>query len=489
MSFSSLQFLLFFPVVAAIYYLLPHRLRWVHLLIASCVFYTAFIPAYLVLVLAMAAVDYSVALAMARADDSRRKLYLAVSLTMNLGTLVFFKYYNFAVENVNAVLSFAHVRGSAPALDILLPLGLSFHTFQAMSYTIDVYRGDQEPERHFGIYALYMLFFPRLSAGPIERAQHLLPQLRAEHPFDYGRVTDGLRQMAWGFFKKTVVADRLALGVDTIYREPRQYGGVELTLASVFFALQLYADFSGYSDIAVGADKVFGIDVTNNFRRPYFATNLSEFWRRWHISLYSWFNDYVFSPLAIAMRHRGQLGVVLAVVLTFTLSGLWHGAAWGFLAWGLLQGLAMAFETLTRKRRAKLIKLPSRLASALGVALTFSFVCFTLIFVRARTLSDAVYIVTHLGSGLADFAGNALRPGHLALTVGSLGYYKEDFVIVMLATLVMLVVELVHERLDLRSFFAAKPAALRWAAYYALGASILLYGAHNATQTFIYVQF
>ncbi len=489
MSFGSWHFLVFFPLVAALYYVVPGRWQWAYLLLASCVFYLAFVPGYIVLIGAMIAVDFLVAVGMSKpgVSDRRRGLLLAISFTVNLGTLAFFKYTNFLIANVNSLMGTA-AGPALPYLRVIVPLGLSFHVFQALSYVLEVHRGNQPAERHFGHYALYMMFFPLKSLGPIERPQHLLPQCAASHAFAYDTVVDGLRQMAWGYFKKTVVADRLAVGADTVYADPTQFQGIQLLLATLFYTLQIYADFSGYADIAVGAGKVLGFQLVNNFRRPYFSSSLPEFWRRWHISLYSWFNDYLFTPLAVNLRDWGKAGVVCAILLTFTLSGLWHGAAWTFVVWGCLHGLGLATVTLLRKRKSKRAPASAGMQFA-GTLATFGFVTFTFIFFRSRDLSQAGYVVTHLGSGLAQFARHAADPTELARIAGSLGYYREQFFVVLLAAAAMLAIEWLHARFDLRRALSAAPMPLRWASYYALVIAIVLYGAWNATQPFIYVQF
>jgi D-alanyl-lipoteichoic acid acyltransferase DltB (MBOAT superfamily) len=491
MSFSSLHFLIFFPLVTAIYYLLPGRFRWIHLLAASCIFYMAFLPGYIFLIFAMIGVDFLVAIAITSPDtgNTRRKLYLSISLSMNLGLLAFFKYCNFFVANLNGVLALFGFAPLIPLLMFIVPLGLSFHAFQAMSYTIEVYRGNQSPERNFGRYALYMMFFPLKALGPIERPEQLLPQCRRQHSFDYDKVVDGLKQIAWGFFKKMVVADRLALGVDTVYGDPSQFSGIQLILATVFYSFQIYADFSGYADIAVGAGKILGFDLVNNFRRPYFAATLTDFWRRWHISLYSWFNNYLFTPLAIARRDWGKLGVVAAIMVTFALSGLWHGAAWTYVVWGCLHGLGLSWGVLMRKRNPKRAGAETGPSRILGVFLTFCFVSFTFIFFRAKNIHDALYVVTHLGAGLSSFARLSIGPAVLSQAVAALGYYKEQFFIAVLAIVVMMGVEAAHARFDLRHILQSAPTIVRWASYYAIIVVIALYGAFNATQPFIYVVF
>lgn len=298
MLFNSFQFLIFFPVVTLIYYLLPHRFRWLHLLISSCVFYMAFIPVYIFILFFTIIVDYIAGIMIEKESGRRRRLFLIISILVNVGFLAIFKYYNFFTENVNELLRLLHIAyHPIPLLNIILPVGLSFHTFQAMSYTIEVYRGNQKAERHFGIYALYVMFYPQLVAGPIERPQNLLHQFKEEHKFSSQNLMDGLRLMLWGFFKKLVIADRLAQYVTIVYSFPAEFHYMNLIIATLFFTIQIYCDFSGYSDIAIGAARCMGFNLMTNFNRPYFSTNIQEFWKRWHISLSTWFRDYLYISL------------------------------------------------------------------------------------------------------------------------------------------------------------------------------------------------
>jgi D-alanyl-lipoteichoic acid acyltransferase DltB (MBOAT superfamily) len=489
MSFSSLQFLIFFPIVTLLYFGLPHRFRWSMLLVASCIFYMAFVPVYILILLFTIGIDYWAGLAIHRSEGPRRKWYLVLSLVANIGVLAFFKYYNFFIENVNGLIQLAGVHSALPLLRIVLPIGLSFHTFQAMSYTIEVYRGNQEPERHLGIYALYVMFYPQLVAGPIERPQNLLHQFHERHQFSYEDMTAGLKLMSWGYFKKAVIADRVGVGVDTIYNSPHAFSGAHLIVATVLFAFQIYADFSGYSDIARGAARAMGFRLMRNFNSPYGARNISEFWRRWHMSLYTWFNDYLYSTVSLGLRDWGKAGVVLAVMTTFAVSGLWHGAAWTFIVWGALHGLAVTAELLTRRWRTKRLRIPAAVGVPVSALLTFAFVCFTFIWFRARSVGDAAYVVAHLGSGMGELAHLALHPGRLTAFLTSMGFFRVDEVIIPLALAIMLVGEQIASRVDFEAVFAARPWYLRWAAYYAVELAFVFLGAHNAVQPFIYFQF
>ena len=328
MLFNSLEFLAFFPIVTVLYFVLPHRIRWFHLLVASCLFYSAFIPAYLLILGFTIVVDYFAGIWIENAVGARRRALLGASLVANVGILAVFKYYAFLGSTYTAVAGVFGHAGSFPLLDIILPIGLSFHTFQAMSYTIEVYRGHQKAERHFGVYALYVMFYPQLVAGPIERPQNLLHQFRELHTFDAERVGLGLRLMLLGLVKKVVVADRLAIVVDRVYDNPELHTAPALTVATICFAFQIYADFSGYSDIAIGAAQVMGFTLMRNFDHPYIARSISEFWKRWHISLSTWFRDYVYFPLG--GNRRGTWITQRNLLVTFMVSGLWHGADWTF---------------------------------------------------------------------------------------------------------------------------------------------------------------
>ena len=298
MLFNSFEFALFFPIVTILYFLLPHKHRWWLLLAASAYFYMVFVPSYILILGVTIVVDYFAGILIEREQSPKRKKYfLLASLIANIGFLAFFKYFNFLNTNIDALANLIGWNYSLPNLEIILPIGLSFHTFQAMSYTIEVFRGNQKVERHFGIYALYVMFYPQLVAGPIERPQNMLHQFHEEHSFDYQRVTDGLKLMTWGLFKKVVIADRLAPLVSEYYNNPQGFSGPELALGTVLFAVQIYGDFSGYSDIAIGAAQVMGFKLMTNFKRPYWALSISEFWKRWHISLSTWFRDYLYIPL------------------------------------------------------------------------------------------------------------------------------------------------------------------------------------------------
>ena len=394
MLFNSLDFLLFFPIVTILYFLLPHKYRWIHLLLASCIFYMAFVPVYILILFFTIVIDYIAGIVIENAEKKKRKFFLTVSIVANAGVLAVFKYYNFFIGNVNDLLHSLHVStANIPFLSILLPIGLSFHTFQAMSYTIEVYRGKQKAEKHFGIYALYVMFYPQLVAGPIERPQNMLHQFREKHNFDSQNLLEGLRLMLWGFFKKLVIADRLALYVNSVYNSPGNYHYMNLIIATIFFAIQIYCDFSGYSDIAIGAAKTMGFNLMTNFNKPYFSKNIQEFWKRWHISLSTWFRDYVY--ISLGGNRVPVKRIYFNVAIVFVVSGFWHGANWTYIVWGALHAFYILFYMFLKNTFRINIK-ENRLLNLAYIAFTFLIVAFAWIFFRANSVSDAFLIVSHI---------------------------------------------------------------------------------------------
>lgn len=333
MLFNSFAFAVFLPIVFVIYWALPHKFRWVLVLAASYYFYASWNAKYIFLILFTTVISYIAARLLEVANSRKKKRGILIgTVFLCLGILFFFKYFNFFIESVTAFLSLFSIQVSPVLLDILLPVGISFYTFQTLSYVIDVYKGNAPAEHHFGYYAAYISFFPQLVAGPIERTGNLLPQIKEEHKFDYYQATYGLKLMAWGYFKKVVIADTLSQYVSIVYDSPLEFHGFALILASVFFSIQIYCDFSGYSDIAVGTARLLGINLMTNFKSPYFSQSVKEFWSRWHISLSTWFRDYVYIPMG--GNRVGKAHYIFNLLTTFLVSGLWHGANWTFLLWG-----------------------------------------------------------------------------------------------------------------------------------------------------------
>lgn len=484
MLFNSIDFLVFFPLVTAIYFATPYAWRWLPLLLASCGFYMAFVPVYILILFFTIAVDYVAGIAIEDSQGKRRKFFLVASIVANVGVLAFFKYFNFLNANLASLAEFLHWNYPIEALGILLPIGLSFHTFQSLSYTVEVYRGKFRAERHLGVFALYVMFYPQLVAGPIERPQNVLPQLRGRHDFDYRDATAGLKQMAWGFFKKCVIADRVAVIVNQVYGDPTAYSGLPLIVATVAFAYQIYCDFSGYSDIALGSARVMGIRLMTNFDSPYSSASISEFWRRWHISLSTWFRDYFYIPLG--GNRVGWWRWQRNLFLTFLVSGFWHGANWTFVCWGALHGLYLIAALWTEDARLRLTQVVGLdrvpvLHHALRVLTTFTLVCVAWVFFRAVNVSDAFYILTHFLDGLS------LSSESLAgiLDLGLDGY---EFTVAVVAIAILEIVQWLQRGGHLVSGLAGRPTAVRWAAYYALIATIVFFGSFTQAE-FIYFQF
>ncbi len=399
MVFNSIEFTLFFIMVTTAYFAFSHQYRWLLLLLSSCYFYMAFVPVYILILGITIVVDYYAGIYLEHQTGYQRKWFLIASLIVNLGVLATFKYYNFVNDSLSTFTGGWGYQNPIPALSILLPIGLSFHTFQAMSYTIEVYRGNQKAERHFGIYALYVMFYPQLVAGPIERPQNILHQFHERHHFNYPDVVEGLKRMLWGFVKKLVVADRLAVYVDTVYNDPNQHNGITLLVATIFFSIQIYCDFSGYSDIAIGAARVMSFRLMENFKRPYFAQSIAEFWSRWHVSLSTWFRDYVYIPLGGNRVSFSRW--YMNLLLVFTLSGLWHGANWTYVIWGGLNGFYLISALLVQRvsphwpGRLQLI-LPLRIQYLWSVLTTFGLISVSWVFFRANSVSDAFSILTKI---------------------------------------------------------------------------------------------
>lgn len=429
MVFNSLQFLVFFGIVTCAYFLLAHKYRWALLLLASCYFYMAFVPIYLGILGLTIVIDYFAGIYLERFQGGVKKIFLAFSLVANLGVLAIFKYYYFFTDNFNVIASYFSIPVHFPVLNIFLPIGLSFHTFQAMSYTIEVYRGNQKAERNFGIYSLYVMFYPQLVAGPIERPQNLIHQFYEKHVWDSARVKSGLLQMMQGFFKKIVIADRMAMVVDPAYANLANQSSWNLIIASIFYSFQIYCDFSGYSDIAIGASKVMGFKLMDNFNAPYTAKSIPDFWRRWHISLSSWFKDYVY--FSLGGKHVSVPRWYINIMIVFILSGFWHGASWNFVIWGALHGL-FQWTGLSLNRFFPFLAADQR-KSILGIWIyrifTFLLVTFAWVFFRISKFEDIKLYFSQITSGtLSDPISLAFNTNELFFSILLIvGLYLFDY--------------------------------------------------------------
>lgn len=487
MLFNSLSFLIFFPLIFLVYYAIPYRFRTLFLLLASCYFYMAFVPKYILILFFLITVDYFLAFLISDSTATKRTLFLCASIFANIGVLFFFKYFNFFNENISSIAQWLHWNYSPMILSIVLPLGLSFHVFQSLGYVVEVYRGKYQPEKKYLTYALYVMFFPQLVAGPIERPGHLLPQFSLEHDFIFVKARRGLERMLWGFFKKMVIADQIAQIVNPLFANPPSDSSVLIVMV-VLFSYQLYCDFSGYSDIAVGAALMLGFDLTENFNRPFSARSFADFWRRWHISLSSWLRDYLYYPLALGFGKVSKMKLYYSLFITFVLIGLWHGANWTFVVFGALHGAYLVVELFTDKSRkwfvdkSGLSKLPW-LHHALQTVFVFALVSVSFIFFRAENVGQAWLILTHLFSNLhPDFIIHALI-GTITSVVGNI-----VFAFIVLSIGILEMVQYYQAKKQTLYIFDTLPKVVRYGWYYFLVFSIMLFGYFGA-QAFIYFQF
>jgi Predicted membrane protein involved in D-alanine export len=443
----------------------------------------ALIPVYILILAFTITIDYFAGIYICKVQQKHKKNFLIISLLSNIGILFVFKYFNFFNSSIGAMANLLDWNYPVAALRLILPVGLSFHTFQSMSYIIEVYRGNQKPEKHFGIYALYVMFYPQLVAGPIERPQNMLHQFHEKHTFDYERFTSGLKLIAWGLFKKVVIADRLAILVNQVYNSPEKHNGMQFVIATIFFSFQIYCDFSGYSEIAIGCARTMGFKLMENFRRPYLANSIAEFWKRWHISLTTWFKDYVYIPLG-GNRKRHYRNILIV----FLISGLWHGASFTFILWGLINGLyqviGMKLKPLKDKVKGKLgIVKGTFTYEFLAKLTTFMLAGFAWIFFRANNITNLKLIFQKFLTFNPSFYSNTGTAG--------LGMDKANILVSIILIVFLIIFELIQEKISMGEVVKREPAVSRWLVYCAMVVIILLFGVYgdaNSTQ-FIYFQF
>ena len=478
MSFISIAFLFFLPIVFAVYWALGRYHRWQNLclLVASYVFYGWWDWRFLILILVTSLSSFLSGLWMGRCQpgNAKARCLLVGNIILNIGILAVFKYYDFFVTSLCSALSPLGISPDLPTLGLILPVGISFYTFQSLSYSVDVYRRQLEPTRDVVAFFTFIAFFPQLVAGPIERATNLLPQMLMPRRFRYAEAVEGLRRILWGAFKKMVIADNCALAVNSIWADVPEASALTLFVGMLLFTFQIYGDFSGYSDIAIGTARLFGIRLKENFRLPYFSRSMAEFWRRWHISLMTWFRDYLYIPLG-GSRH-GQVKLVRNTLVVFLLSGLWHGANWTFVLWGLYHGVLLVGERMVRGDKREKGESMVRLADGLKVLLVFLLVCIGWVVFRAESVGDAIAYLGQMGEGL------------FTMNFGGIMHGKR----VLLWCLLLVVVEWIQRKrehpLDFRGLsFFERYRACRWAVYY-LVALIIIF-ARGEGQTFIYFQF
>lgn len=500
MLFNSFSFLIFFPVVLGIYFVIPKKVKQLWLLIASYYFYMNWNAIYAILILGITVIGYVSGILLERADarvtsdqaavQRKRKFYMCAAAVLSLGILFTFKYLNFAIENINRLFQMTGSSFAVAAVDIVLPVGISFYTFQALGYVIDVYRRDVAVERNFLRYALFVSFFPQLVAGPIERSRNLLRQLKGPAKFDYDAAKNGLLLMLWGYFEKMWVADRLAVLVDKVYNDYGNYSAGMIVFATMLFSIQIYCDFGGYSHIAIGAAQVLGIRLMDNFRQPYLATNIKEFWNRWHISLSTWFRDYVYFPLGGSRCSKPK--EYRNLMITFLVSGLWHGASWHFVVWGGLNGFYQIVGRTMKQAREKLHAalhicedgIPLRI---IQTVVTFLLASFAWLFFRADSLGNAYGMIHRIltnGVWLQQFKDGSI----FMMGLSRLAIYQ-----LWGSLAVLFAVDICHERgVSFRRWIAARPIVVRWGIYMITLLAFLVLVIQNfgrPAAEFIYFQF
>lgn len=478
MVFTSLNFLLFFPAVVILSYLTPARYRWVTLLAASYFFYINIKPVYALLSAGITLSTYLFTrLIDGTENEDHKRRYMLINVFLILLPLLFFKYFSAVNNEILAVLDKHNLRWPLPELKYILPIGISYYTFMCIGYTVDVYNEEIEAEKNIGIVALFVAFFPLILSGPIERARNMIPQFRNFRPLSYENVAAGLKLMLWGYFMKLVVADRIGMYVDVVYGNIPGHNGSSLLIATILYPFQVYADLGGYSLIAIGVARVMGLTVMQNFNRPFYATSMAEFWRRWHMSLITWLTDYVYTPLSFTFRRIGIWGIVLALMITFLLSGIWHHADMTSVVWGLMQGTFLSVEALLHKRRNAFENKYSLMKRPLYLlfCMITTFVLFTSsqVFGRADTLSDSFLVYSrifsgHLGSPYLDLT--TLTYSVLGIATLLLADFKNEFYPGKIA------------------FFNNRRIWIRYASYLSVLFVILILGVFEGN-SFIYFQF
>lgn len=479
MLFNSFHFIFFFPIVVLLFFFIRHQYRWILLLLASYYFYMSWKPVYAILLLSSTLIDFYCGIQMSKVSEKeKRKKYLWLSLITNFGVLFFFKYFNFLNEVITDSFSLMGTSIYLPTLEVLLPVGISFYTFQAVSYSIDVYRGVMKAETNLGHFSLYISFFPQLVAGPIERPSHLLPQFKTKKKFNYSLASSGLRLMAWGFFKKLVVADNIAVIVNSIYAQHETVSGGWVLIGAFLFTIQIYCDFSGYTDIAIGTARILGFDFMKNFNRPFFSKSINEFWGRWHISLSTWFRDYLYIPLGgnRTVKWRWYYNIFI----TFFISGLWHGANWTYIVWGAMHGVTIIIERIFRIEASKIY-----VYRFIQFLITFSIVILTFHVFRSTTIKNAFTGFYRIFSDLLSFQFSTFINTQ-SIQLNSL---KIDWLIIALGSSILFSVEYLQRKHKVSTLLYKLTGWQRWTIYCLFVTMILLLGKFNSNQEFIYFQF
>lgn len=486
MLFNSIHFAIFFPIVVLLYFAIPQKFRNVWLLLVSYFYYICWNPKYALLLIASTLITYisGFIIGNEQLSDFKRKLCVGITFFLNISMLFFFKYFNFILDTMESIAGSLHISYTAPALDILLPVGISFYIFQSLTYPMDLYRGQVKAERNLLKYGLFVSFFPQLLAGPIERSKNLLKQFDEVHTFDYSRIRQGLIQMLWGFFLKLVLAERLSIVTNLIYGNFADCTGYQMVLGTFAYAFQIYCDFASYSYIALGAARILGFRLTDNFRQPFFATSCGDLWRRWHISLNTWFREYLYIPLGGGRVSKGRK--YLNIMIVFLTSGLWHGANWTYIFWGALSGLFQILGAELAPLRAVIMKITHTKKGGwfhrcVQIFSTFLLFNFSLVFFRSATITDAFQIMKKI---FTDFRPESI----LTTSFFELGLGSQNFLFLLFALLILLFVDICREKYDILEKFTSAGVFIRWGFYFLLVTMILL-SANLGSAEFIYFQF
>ncbi len=491
MLFNSLAFAVFLPIVFLLYWCVPEKYKWWLLLLAGCYFYLGFGLRNFTFLALVTVISYLCALKLNPSDKKKSRIYLWITLMVSLGLLVFFKYFNFIGNTISDILSLFTISFTPAVLKIAAPVGISFYTFKVVSYMLDVYNGKIKAQRSFGKYAAYVSFFPQVASGPIERPDSFFSSLEKEKHFSYEYVTEALKLMAWGFFTKMIIADKLAGYVNKVFSNVESFSGFSLMAAAFLFSIQIYCDFAGYSDIANGTARLFGYKGAENFKSPYFASSVKEFWGRWHISLSSWFRDYVYIPLG--GNRAGTFKYACNIIITFLVSGLWHGAAWTFIIWGAMHGVVQVIETLVHNWWAKLKGRDPKdksyakkgLIKWISVAGVFVFATIAWVFFKAESLSDAFYVLSNM------FAGITSPIGYVKGGLNALGINSSMFIHLVIIIAMLIVHDFLNLKHDVIKRMNRLPIVIRWIIYVIFIDLMIIwflqYGADSGS--FVYFQF
>ncbi len=479
MQFNTFHFFVFFFVTVMLYYQVGNTLKQWVLFLSSAVFIGIISPNILLFTLTFVTLNYFLGKWLYSNILTNKRLFIFwLAIGLDIGILAFFKYINFLFDNLNVIMGWAGQNAWLEHIDVLIPLGISYYTFQALGYIIRINRKAEKAESNFVLFANYMIFFPKFLAGPVERSAHFLPQVSSKITFSQENVSAGLRLFLWGMFKKVVIGDNLAGPVNLVFGNVENYTGISLMLVFIVQTLHLYCDFSGYTDMALGIGRVFGIRLIDNFNRPFFSRTVGEFWRKWHISLSSWCNDFIYNPFIIKYRRFGNQAAITGIFITFFVIGIWHGANWTFVVVGLLQGLAISYEFITRRKRMSILsKMNPALTKIASRLIVFLFFCLTLVFFNSKDVGDAWYFITHLFQDVElRFSGNKLIFNAAAFFIG------------LSAVAVLMLLEYYEEKgISASKFFLKQSRWVRWSGYYLMMAMIFYFSGSGST--FVYLQF